>query len=139
MFLSLERLSPLASHIICVLLGIALSYFGIAESSENQRFLPDKIFFALPNTFSKNTNNLVPGHRVHFIKEENGTTCFLHNSKAIIEQKEPFLVVSIPNKDHHVLELVQNKKNKGKIRLIRDQDSSLPLTKCSNREILYGS
>jgi len=139
MFVSVEKIPPMVSHIACVCVGLLLSFYLRSDRGANECFLPGNLTLAFPNKYFSNESAIpLPGKKVRFVKSHpQKNSCAVKNISAIVIQNEPFPVAAFPFKSAHLVSELLRLKDKERMVLVSDSAmDSFPT--CSDTRIQYG-
>ena len=139
MFLSLDKVSPLISHVCCIFFGLLLSYYVSSNKGSNECFLPGKVLVAFPDKYlSEDTITPSPGKKVHFAKSQaSKNSCLIKNASAVIVQNEPFVVAAFNINHANFVPDVLRLKSKERLSLVSESRMDSFHT-CSDTQIKYG-
>ena len=145
MQLKLFTWPPLASHLACLIVGYAISQFGVDKSKAKEfKFSPDLIYFRAEKKFEKLLKNLKV-NQDYFVKfnigatdENNSEKCLLlsHPIK-ILSPKAPFVLSAHMEDSSSLLTWMNLRRPKSKISFdsLRSNEQS-----CQQKvEVSYGT
>lgn len=97
MQLSLFGWPPVASHVTCLLTGLALSHLTQVSHAESPRFPPHSVLIALdaPRAFHADPT-LKPGSRIYVVKKEGAERCRTQDVPFLLVASKPQIIIAIP-------------------------------------------
>lgn len=140
MSIPISRLPPLASHFLCLILGVVFTNLALPEKTDMECYLPGKIQIAFPEKIwlLNRKVQISRGNRVYFAKQQhNKKLCIMKKNKGLLVQADPFVVMVISIRDIKELADVFNKKIQGLLTLI-DETELLNYPLCSQTEVHFG-